>query len=118
MNTKIAIDMMDYAVQMARLPQCANTSPFRIANGLAKLRRLGREAHTHAESMCNFGERTEGADVRKRNSISTRASQVIANMSIPLREAGVQVEVHGDPRGSCLQIHIKCESGLGLSLRF
>lgn len=100
MNLKETIEFADTAIQFARL--APHSSSFRIATGVARLSRLGHEAHTWAERLCNYGEPTEGADMRKRDSIRARAFAALGDMGLRVPE--FTVEVMGDPRGSCLQI--------------
>lgn len=125
MNTTDAIELAETAVSLSRLPACKDLSAYTISMGAARLARLGREARTHAENVCNF-PMPEGKDEKRRESITRRTIKALADLKIDatwrFKGAGkvrdAMIEVHGDPRGSCLQIHIKRASGLDLSLRF
>lgn len=112
MTTKEAVEFADMAIQFAR--SAPHSSSYRIASNVAKLARLGREAHTWAERLCNYGEPKEGANSSKRNSISRRAFAALGDMGLLLPQ--YKVEVSGDPRGSCLQI--ECNVGIGPPARF
>lgn len=105
MTTHDAIELAETAVILARLSPTA--SAYRTAKAVAALARLGSEAHTWAERLCNFGEPSEGADSRKRDSISRRAFEALSGMHIACNTC--KVEIHGDPRGSCLQISIDAQ---------
>lgn len=103
MTNKEAVDLMMIATILAR--RATNASSYRIASNVAKLKRLGSEAHTWAERLCNYGEPTEGADERKRASIRKRAIFAVSEIENGL-ERGATIEVAGDPRGSCLKVTI------------
>jgi hypothetical protein len=92
--------LMEYAVVLAR-GGTANysASAYAVAYAVSTLDRLGTEAHTWAERMCNYGEPFEGADDRKRQSIRTRADTLMRTLGF-----NATIEVEGDPRGSCLKV--------------
>ena len=92
-----------------------HTGPFLLSDAFKRLTRLGKEAHSYAERMCTFGERTEGEYDRKIDSITRRSYAALATLGDGIQ--GVKIEVGGDPRGSCLRITIPRDSG-ALLLRF
>lgn len=102
MNTRDATDLAEISIILARLSG-PNVSAYRVASNVMRLNRLGREAHTWAERLCNYGEPSEGADERKRASIAHRAASALAEISSKVF-SGVKIDVMGDPRGSCLQV--------------
>ena len=92
-----------------------HTGPFLLSDAFKRLTRLGKEAHSYAERMCTFGERTEGEYDRKIDSITRRAYAALATLGGIQR---IQIETGGDPRGSCLKITIPRDSNGALLLRF
>jgi len=122
MNLADAMNLAEMAVCLSRLPACKDLSAYTISVTTARLARLGREAQMHAENVCNY-PMPEGKDEKRRSSIMKRTIKALADLKIDatwrFKGAGkVMIEVHGDPRGSCLQIHIARPSGLDLTLRF
>lgn len=107
MNLKDSIEMAQIAVNISRLAGIKAVSSYTIASTVAALNRLGREAHTHAENVCNY-PMPEGKDEKRRASIGRRAYAALA-MCLPIQ--GVRIEVHGDPRGSCLKVKIPRAEG-------
>lgn len=102
MTTQDAIDMAQIAVNLARLTSIKNVGSYTIASVVSKLTRLGNAARKHAENVCNY-PMAEGEDAKRRDSISRRMYAALSEI-LPIQ--GVRVEVHGDPRGSCLQVKI------------
>lgn len=101
MTKKDTIESMARAIQFSLMTSKVN--PYRIAMAISQLDRLGREARTHAENVCSR-PMAEGADARKRKSISDRAARALKELALDTPYA---IEVHGDPRGSCLQVMFK-----------
>lgn len=61
-----AVNLMEYAIILARHTG-ATPSAYAIASTVSALGKLGREAHSWAERMCNYGEH-EGASKPSRSS--------------------------------------------------
>lgn len=101
MTNKDAIELMETAVMLSRHSTCG---AYRIATCTAALNRLAREAKTNAERLCSDERYSQDLFDKKVDSISRRAFHELAEIGISL--GGLKVEVHGDPRGSCLQIVI------------
>ena len=104
--------LIDFASFVQAYPK---TGPFLLSDAFCKLSRLGKEAHSYAERLCNFGERSEGEYDRKCDSLSRRAYAALATLG-SIR--GVEVETGGDPRGSCLKVRIPRDSVGTLEVRF
>lgn len=75
MTKRHAVDFATDAIVLARKAPAA--SAYAVASTVATLSRLGTEAHTWAERLCNYGEPSEGADERKRASIRQRAETAL-----------------------------------------
>jgi hypothetical protein len=100
MTNNEAMNLMEYAIILARGQDYDSAaSAYAVARTVATLSRLGTEAHSWAERMCNYGERVEGEDTRKRASIRTRADHAMKALGF-----NATIEVEGDPRGSCLKV--------------
>lgn len=105
-------DMQTFAAFVQAYPK---TGPYLIASSYKRLQRLGKEAHTYAERLCNEGERSEGEYERKIASITLRAKAALACLG---SLSGVEIETGGDPRGSCLKITLPRDSAGALLVRF
>lgn len=104
--------LIDFAALVKAYP---HTGPFLMADAWKRLTRLGKEAHSYAERLCNLGERTEGEYDRKIGSITRRVYAALATIG---GIQGIEVETGGDPRGSCLKITFPRDSNGALLIRF
>lgn len=103
MNNRMAVDLMADAVNLSKLTS-KSLSGYFIGKTVASLARLGIEATRNAERLCSDPTYDQERFDRKVNTISRRVFQALADMGIECTRA--KVEIHGDPRGSCLQIEI------------
>jgi len=98
MNTKDAIEYAEMCVALARH---TNAGAFRVALNVSKLYKCERRAHRLAEMLCN-GEIEQDAYDTKRDRVRKNVHKALTELDL----RALELEVGGDPRGSCLKINL------------